>query len=291
VSLLSPEFLARLAGLGLRTRKTTAARERGERRSRRRGRSVEFADYRDYARGDDVRFLDWNLLARLDRFFLKLYHDEDELRVHLLLDASRSMAFGEPVKFDHAVRTAAALGAVAIAARHRVRLAVLSEEGAPASPWLRGPPGLGRLFALLEAVRPAGRNALHDGVRRYVMTARPTGLLVLVSDLLDREGVEPVLRALVRPGLDVHLVQILALAETSPELAGDLRLVDSEERTGLDVDAVPRTLLAYRRKLAAYLAGIDTFALSRGFARAIVTTDVSVEDLVLRHLRERGLIA
>ncbi len=290
MTLLSAEFLGRLARLSLRTRKVSPGRFRGERRSRRRGRSVEFADHRDYARGDDLRFLNWNLLARLDRLFLKLYHDEDELRVHVLLDASRSMDFGRPRKFDHARRAAAALAYVALASGNRVRVEVLAESAPPPLPFVRGLKSSARLFDALSAAEPAGRNVLTTGLRRYVLERRPAGLLVLLSDFLDRDGPEALLRPLVRPGLDVHLVQILAPEETDSDLEGDLRLIDSEERDAIDVSLTARTREAYRRRLEAYLAALSSFAARHGMVHALATTAVPFEDLILRHLREEGVL-
>lgn len=288
--LLSSEFLARLDGLQLSTRKVLTGRFRGERRSKRKGRSVEFADHREYAFGDDLRFLDWHLLGRLDRLFLKLFHDEEELRLHLLVDTSRSMAFGDPPKFDHARRVAAALAYVSLASLNRVKLVLLGEAGPKELPWQRGVQNAGRVFAFLETAVPAGRNALGPGIGRWLSETRPSGLVVLLSDLLDREGPLPALRPLVRPMLDTWAIQVLSKDETEPGLAGDFRLIDSEHRDGLDVTATAALVAAYKRNLGAYVGEIEAYARARGIGHLLVTTDVPFEDLVLRILREEGIL-
>lgn len=290
MSLLSSAFMARLDGLQVAMRKVLAGRFRGEKRSKRRGRSVEFADHREYAYGDDIRFLDWHLVARLDRFFLKLFHDEEELRLHILVDASRSMGFGAPTKFEHARRVAAALAYVGLSSMNRVKVVLLREAGIAEIPWLRGVQSAGRIFKFLESAEPEGRNALVSGIRRYVSETRPSGVVLLLSDLMERDGPEAPLRPLVRPMIDAHLVQILSPAEIEPDLEGDVRLLDSEERDAVDVSATPDLFAAYKRNLASYLSAIEEYGRAHGLGYLLTSTDVPFEDLVLRHLRERGVL-
>src|SRR5512139_1818077 len=119
-ALLTPELLRRLEQFQLLAARRAKSSAEGERRSRARGQSVEFADYRTYVHGDDFRYLDWNLYGRLERLFLKLYEEERELPVRIFLDASESMTFGEPRKFDFARQVAAAIGYVALCGFDRV---------------------------------------------------------------------------------------------------------------------------------------------------------------------------
>jgi uncharacterized protein (DUF58 family) len=290
MALLTPEFMARLDTLQVGMRKVLAGRFRGERRSRRRGRSVEFADHREYAYGDDIRFLDWHLFARMDRLFLKLFHDEEELRVHLILDGSASMDFGDPTKFQQARRVAAAIAYVALSSMNRVKVVVLEENGLSELPWQRGPQAAGRLFGFLEAAEPKGRNALGPGLRRFAAEGRPSGVVVLLSDLLDRGGAVHPVKALVRPSVDAHIIQILTPEELEPELVGDFRLLDSEEADAVDVAGTTGVLRAYQRNLAAYLKELQDFARSRGLGYLLTRTDTPFEDLVLTHLREKGIL-
>jgi len=290
LALLTSEFMAKLDGLQVAMRKVLSGRFRGERRSRRKGRSIEFADHREYAFGDDIRFLDWHLLARLDRFFLKLFHDEEELRLHVLVDTSRSMGFGEPQKIDHARRVAAALAYVALSSMNRVKLVALGEPQPRELAWQRGVQSIGRIFTFLEDTEAVGKNVLGPGIRRWVAETHPSGVVILISDLLDREGPVPALRPLVRNVLDTHLIQILSPAEKEPDLVGDFRLIDSEEEDGVDVTGSSALLTAYRRSLTAYLAEIELYARHHGLGHFLTTTDTPFEDLVLQHLRERGII-
>ncbi len=290
MALLSPEFMARLDTLQVGMRKVLAGRFRGEKRSRRRGRSIEFADHREYAYGDDIRFLDWHLFARLDRLFLKLYHDEEELRVHLIIDGSRSMAFGDPTKFHQARRVAAAIGYVALASQNRVKLVVLTPTGISELPWQRGARSAGRMFDFLLAAEPLGKNTLLPGLRRFMAEGRPSGVLILLSDLLDRGGPVAALKPLVRPMVDVSLIQVLTPEEVEPELVGDFRLLDSEEGDAVDVAGTTGVLAAYQRNLKAYLKEIQDFSRTRGLGYLLTRTDTSFEDLVLTHLREKGIL-
>jgi hypothetical protein len=149
---------------------------------------------------------------------------------------------------------------------------------------------IGRIFEFLEGVESAGRNVLSTGMRRWVSEARPSGVAVLVSDLLDRDGPLPAIKPLVRTMLDAHLIQILAKEETEPDLYGDFRLIDSEVGDGVDVTGTAPLLAAYRRNLTAYIREIEAYSRSRGLGHILTTTEVSFEDLVLRHLRERGVL-
>ncbi len=291
MALLEKDFLARLERLEIGARKVRRGVRRGERISRRRGHSVEFADHRPYASGDDLRFLDWNVLGRLDRLMVKLFHDEEDLAVHLLVDASRSMEFGEPTKFLYARRVAAAVGWVALAGQCRVRPAFLRAGAAVESPgYLRGMPAGPRLLNFLEAGRAAGGNGLRDGLRRFASEVRPRGVVVLVSDLMDADGVEDALTALGRCQAECHAIQVLDRVETDPVLEGELRLVDSEDGSFAEVSVTGEILDAYRRRLRAYLGAVEAACRRRGIRRIEAGTEVPFEKLVLEVLRTRGIL-
>src|SRR2546426_7030450 len=228
----SSEFLAQLERLALLSRRTFRGRVRGERRSPRRGHSVEFCDYRAYGVGDDLRYVDWNIYGRLDRLHVKLFVDEEDLCLHLLLDASASMDFGAPTKLEYGARLASALGFVGLVGMERVGVGVLRERVAEGWPPTRGRTQVVNLFEFLGRVEPAGGTSLNDGLGNYAMRAREPGLAVGVSDLMDPDGFETGVRALLERRFDVPLIHVLAPEEMDPELAGDLRLVDAEARGG-----------------------------------------------------------
>src|SRR5689334_8307576 len=242
--LLTPELLRRLEQFQMLAARRAKSSAKGERRSRARGQSVEFADYRNYVAGDDLRYLDWNLFGRLDRLFLKLYEEERELPVRIFLDGSESMTFGEPRKFDFARQVAAAIGYVALSGFDRVsvvpfpalatnaqvnpatRTMELAARGALRS--VRGKKSTIEFFQNLSTLTAGGPANLNEALWRGALEARQAGLAMVLSDFLDPAGYEPGLNALVGRGFQVDLVQILAPEELSPSSFGDLRLVDSE---------------------------------------------------------------
>src|SRR5436309_9588675 len=243
-SLLTPELLRRLEQFQLLAARRAKSSAKGERRSRARGQSVEFADHRSYVPGDDFRYLDWNLFGRLEKLFLKLYEEERELPVRIFLDASESMTFGEPRKFDFARQVAAAIGYVALSGFDRVSVIPfpafptngetgqapntmeLAVRGALRS--VRGKKSAMQFFQNLTALSAGGAANLNEALRRGALEARQAGVAVVLSDFLDPAGYDTGLTALVGRGFQVDIVQILAPEELSPTTYGDLRLVDSE---------------------------------------------------------------
>jgi uncharacterized protein (DUF58 family) len=288
--LLTKDFLARLETLEIVSRRLRRGRFRGERRSARRGASVEFADHRPYGTGDDLRFLDWNLYARLEILMTKLFHDEEDLSVHLVLDRSASMDFGEPSKVLQARRVLAALGYVSLLGNNRVSLWSPGADGDVEQRDLRSARSAPRLFEVLESAPAGGATGLDEPLRRWVSTRRPRGLIVLASDLLHRDGAWEHLRVLVRGGLEAHCVRVLSPGETEPQIEGDLRLVDSEDASGVDVTVTPRLLQLYQQARADYDRRLDEFCRSRAITLVPCSTADPFEALVLDVLRSKGLL-
>ena len=288
--LLSPEFLLQLERLALLSRRAFRGRTRGERKSPRKGMSVEFSDYRPYGAGDDLRYVDWNIYGRLDRLYLKLFVDEEDLRLHLLLDGSASMSFGEPGKLLYAARLAAALGFVGLASHERVGVGVIRDRMAEGWSPARG---RGQLLSLLEfaaRLRGEGPTGLSEALVAYALRSREAGLAVLISDLLDPAGYERGLKALLERRFDVHVVHLLSPEEMNPELAGDLRLVDSEtgemRELSMDGDAVR----AYRERLRQFLERVETFCRTKEIGYHRLASDAPTEEFVLAQLRGRVLV-
>ncbi len=290
-ALLSPDLLRRLEQLQLLAARRAKSSLRGERRSRSRGQSVEFADHRNYVFGDDLRYLDWNLYGRLDRLFLKLYEEERELPVRILLDASESMTFGDPVKFDFARQIAAAVGYVALCGFDRVSVVPFPEN--PGEGPVRGALrsvrgrrsalGLFRSLGQLTAKGPADLNA---ALRRAALEARQAGLAVVLSDFLDPAGYEAGLGALQARGFQVEVVQILAPEELEPATYGDLRLVDSETGGQQEVTFGRYRLAAYRKTVQNFCQRLREFCTVRGMSYFLASSATSLEDLLLRQLRQ-----
>ena len=300
--LLTPELLRRLEQFQLLAARRAKSSARGERRSRARGQSVEFADYRTYVHGDDFRYLDWNLYGRLERLFLKLYEEERELPVRIFLDASESMTFGEPRKFDFARQVAAAVGYVALSGFDRVsvipfpavtnepasdpaaRTAELAARGALRS--VRGKKSAIQFFQNLSALTAGGPANLNEALRRGALEARQAGLAVVLSDFLDPAGYEAGLTALVGRGFHVDLVQILSPEELSPSTFGDLRLVDSETGGTQEVTFGRFRLKRYQQTVQNFIQRLREYCQARGINFFNVSSNTPLEELLLRQLRK-----
>jgi len=258
---------------------------KGERRSPRKGHSVEFSDYRPYGPGDDLRYVDWNIYGRLDRLYVKLFVDEEDLCLHLLLDASASMGFGEPSKLAYAARLAAALGFVGLVNHERVGVGAL--RGRLAEGWA---PARGRTQAIplmdfLGRLRSGGATSLNESLATYALRAREAGLAVLVSDLLDPGGYERGLKALIERRFDVHVIHLLGAEEMSPTFGGDLRLLDSETGEERDLTLDGEALRAYRQRLHDFLERAEGFCRANEISYHRVVTDTPVEEFMLRQLK------
>jgi uncharacterized protein (DUF58 family) len=300
-SLLPPELLRRLEQLQMLAARRAKSSSRGERRSRARGVSVEFADYRNYVVGDDVRYLDWNLFGRLDRLFLKLYEEERELPVQIFLDGSESMTFGNPRKFDFARQVAAAMGYVALCGFDRVTVRVFPEPRTVDSAELpayhrqvairgalravRGKKSAMTFFSNIVGLTASGAADFNAALKRGAMEARQAGVAVVLSDFLDPNGYEPGLNALISRGFQVNAVQILAPEELDPSVFGDLRLIDSENGGVQEVTFGKYRLKAYQQSVASYIQRLREFCQGRGVAFFNVSSATDLNDLLLKQLR------
>jgi uncharacterized protein (DUF58 family) len=291
--LFDEKTLRKLDRLALVAAQVRSGQIKGERRSTKRGTSIEFADYRDYTRGDDLRRVDWNVYARLERPFIKLLEEEEDLAVHLLLDTSRSMDFGDEAehKLRFAQRLAAALGYMALAAGDRLSLATLRGQAAgerfgPA----RGRGHTMRLLNFIAALEPGGTTDLDTALKQYALTSRRPGLLFLISDLLSPAGYRAGLGQLQGRGFEVAVLHVLAPAEVDPPLAGDLRLIDAEtgEPQDITLDGGLREL--YRKRVTAWQEEIEAHCLKRGVHYVPVVTDSAWDELVLYTLRQKNLV-
>ena len=284
----TPEYLAQLERLSLASRRVFRGRVKGERRSLRRGHSVEFCDYRPYGVGDDLRYVDWNVYGRLDRLHVKLFLEEEDLCLHLIVDGSASMDFGQPTKFHYAVRLAAALGFVGLVNLERVGLGILRERVAEGWPPTRGRNQFGNLVEFLVAARTEGATRLNEGLANYAMRSREPGIAVIMSDLLDPAGFETGIRALLERRFEVHLIHVLDPDEVSPEFVGDFRFVDSESGEIRELTVDGEALRRYRERLREFLERIEGFCRAREIGYHRVITDTPVEEFVLTQLK--GLV-
>src|SRR5439155_1617131 len=272
--LLDPKFLAQLEQLELVSRKIFMGRMKGERRSRRKGQSVEFADYRNYVVGDDLRFLDWNLYARLDRLFLRLFMEEEDLHFYVLLDNSLSMDFGSPSKLHYAKQLAAALGFIGLVNLDRVVVEAFNDRLTQTMPAARGRRSVWRLMDFLQKIEPAGPSDLRQALRTFSLKCSGKGIVVLLSDMMDKGGFADALRYLVARQLDIYVIQILSQEEIEPEIVGDLQLVDVEDDDVAEITVSGPLLKRYKQNLAAYRSALQQFCSRRGIAYLFTSNQV-----------------
>ncbi|GAB6164281.1 DUF58 domain-containing protein [Thermostilla marina] len=286
--ILTPDLLAKLERMELVSRKMFRGRMKGERRSLRRGQGVELADYRDYVPGDDIRFVDWNSYARLDRLFLKLFLEEEDLHVYPLVDASRSMDFGEPTKFQAARRLAAALGFIGLVRGDRVKIATLGARGPV--PVFRGRRSLPRMLDYLAGITPDEPVVLAESLKRFAVRESGQGIVILISDLLDKGGFESALRYLLARPWDIYVVHMLAEEDVDPQLQGDVRLVDSEDGDVREISANAALLRRYRRTAEAFIHAVREYCTRRNIVYVPARNDMPVDRLIGGYLRQRGLV-
>ena len=303
-ALLTPELLRRLEQFQLLAARRAKSSSKGERRSKARGQSVEFADHRNYVLGDDFRYLDWNLYGRLDRLFLKLYEEERELPVRIFLDASESMTFGEPRKFDFARQVAAAIGYVALCGFDRVSVNVFpsgergaanAETSAVRSPQaavqnslsrVRGKKSSLQYLQNLSRLHAGGTANFNDSIRRGALEARQAGLAVVLSDFLDPGGYEAGLTALIGRGFQVNVIQILAPEELAPTTFGDLRLVDAESGDEREVTFGKFRLKHYQQTVQNFCGRLNEYCKTRGMNHFMAASNTDLSDLLLKQLRQ-----
>ncbi|MBI3962834.1 MAG: DUF58 domain-containing protein [Deinococcus sp.] len=273
------DFLQKLERLTLVVRRPSG--RVGERTSKAAGLSTEFRDFRPYHTGDSLRYVDWRAYARLGRLFTKLFTAERNTHIHLLLDASASMAVGD--KLLYAARLAAAL-------------AYLSTQAGPVHPRLLGgaawapvalKAALPQLWEQLSALAPQGKLAVSQSLISFAQEIR-SALVILLSDCLDPQGLEAGLRALAVAGAEVLIVQVLSPWDLEPP-PGAFELEDAETGQKLSIDE--EAVAAYRRRLRRYCEALRQACHARGFHYLQISTQRPVEQVVLIDLRQEGLVA
>ena len=288
--LLSPSFLNRLEQLELVSRKVFLGQMRGERRSPRQGIRVEFSDYRNYVTGDDLRFIDWNIYGRLDRLFLKLFLEEEDLHVYLLLDTSQSMAFGAPEKLHYAKQIAAALGYIGLTRSDRVIIESVAGDSSLKMPPLRGKQQGLQMLEFLELLQTGGGTSLAQSLRDFSVRNSGRGIVVLISDLMDKDGYESGLRYLLAKQMDIYVIHLLSQEELNPDYQGDLRLVDSEDGDIAEITVNKPLVDRYKNHLKAYCDDIRNYCIRRGIFYLLTDNHIPMEKLILEYLRQRRLV-
>ena len=288
--LFSESYLRRLESLALVFRRLAATQTQGERRSSRRGHSVEFADFRPYALGDDIRRIDWNAYARLEKLFVKLFVEEQEITINLLIDNSPSMDWGEPNKFEYAIRTAASLGYIGLVNLDRVRVQAMysSGERAPSLKPVRGKRSALTLFNYLQSLAPAKPEGLIENSVVEPLK-QDHGIVFVFSDLFGDHW-QNLVNRVSSLGNAVALFHILSPDEIEPTLSGDFSLVDRENQAEVEVTADFETLRQYRKIFTAWQTQWQQFCAARDVAYIPVTTTIAIEELMFSTLPTQGVL-
>jgi len=288
--LLDGKFMARLDALDVFSRKVLQGKLQGERRSRRRGQSVEFADHRPYVEGDDLRFVDWNIYGRLDQLFLKIFLEEVDLSVHVLLDASASMSLGEPSKYLATRKLAAALSYVGLANNCRVTVSRFADGLAGQLANMRSRNYVHRMADFLLSGETEGESDFEKSCRQLVAGRIGTGIVIVISDFLFKQGYEQGLRRLISSRYELYAMQVLSPQETDPQISGDLKLIDVEDRDAAEVTVNASVMKYYKNALASYCNELKDFCTRRGATYVLANSSAQVEMLMLNYLRKIGLL-
>lgn len=294
MNLFDESTLRKLEQLTLTADRVRVGVMKGDRRSKKRGTSIEFADYRNYTKGDDLRRLDWNVYARLERPFIKLLEEEEDLAVHLLIDASSSMNWPDEAsdenKLRYGLKLAGALGHIALSAGDLLTVTLLNSKGDHNWGPFRGRQHSLRLFQFLESAAAAGITDINLSLRNYALYGRRPGLLFIFSDFLSPNGYQDGLHALQARGYEIGLIHLLSADEIDPPVTGDLKLVDVETGQDAEITLDPSTLALYKARLDEWQNEIAAYCSRRHIHYIPVTTTLSWEKLIVQTLREKGIV-
>jgi uncharacterized protein (DUF58 family) len=288
--LFGDDFQRKLESLAIVSRRVFAGRLRAERRSKKKGSGVEFADHRDYAVGDDFRFVDWNVYQRFGRLLVRLYEEEEDLSIHFIVDCSASMGFGDGRKFDQARRLTAALAYVGLANLDRVAIIGVSDEVVAQVPSARGKGRIFKLLQFLENLETGGTTSLADAAAKVVAQHKRRGLAVLVSDLYDPAGFERGINVLRYAKFEPYVLHVVDRADARPSLRGDVHLYDCETGDEREVTVTDALLTKMEGAYRDHLTDIERFCAKSQVPYFAADVDTPFDELVLRVFRRGGFL-
>jgi uncharacterized protein (DUF58 family) len=288
--LFDDDFQRKLDYLALVSRRLFAGRLRAERRTKKTGSGIEFADHREYAPGDDFRYLDWNVYGRSGKLLLRLFEEEEDLSIYILLDCSQSMAFGAPPKFNHARKLAAAMAYVGLANLDRVAMIAWSTEVDRQVPATRGKGRIFRFFEFLRAVKPTGETALADVAKVFTRQHKRRGVAIVISDLYDPEGFERGINAIRYQKFEPMVIHVTDPREADPGARGDLTLYDVETGESREITLTDAMVSQYKKAHASWRKEIDDFCKTRQIPYIAADITGEFDDQVLYLLRRIGMV-
>lgn len=289
-ALFDDEFQRRLEMLALVSRRVFAGRLKAERRTRKKGSGVEFADHRDYAPGDDIRSVDWNVYQRFGRLLVRLYEEEEDLSIYFLLDCSSSMGFGGKDKFDQARRLVAALAYVGLANLDRVTLLAVTDSVLERMPPTRGKGRIFTVFRFLRDLVAKGHTDLGDALKTFAAEHKRRGLAVLVSDLYDPAGFERGINVLRYEGFEPYVVHLRDDRDAAPPLGGDVLVYDCETGDEREVTITPAVLEKLGTAYQEYSSRIERFCKEKQVPYLAADAKTPFDQIVLRAFRQGGFL-
>ncbi len=290
-SAFDSEFLKKLEYLYIVSKKIFSGRIKAERRSTRRGVSVEFADYRNYTPGDDFRYIDWNAFARLDELLLKLYEEREDLHIYFLVDVSQSMTYGELPKLIYAKRVAAALAYIGLSNLDRIGITAFNTTDMNRLPTERGKAKIFTVLNFLDQINGSGETDMEHAFQNFVHQTKRRGLVVLISDLFDPKGFTAGLNMLKFQKHDLFVVHIIDEKEAEPTLLGDYHLVDVETNQLRPVTINENHIKRYHALFQKYCDDLDRYCRQREISLVRTMTKAPFEELILRIFRMGGFVS
>jgi len=288
--LFDDEFQRKLEMLALVSRRVFAGRIRAERRSKKKGSGLEFADHRDYVAGDDFRSVDWNVYQRFGKLLVRLYEEEEDLSIYLIVDCSSSMAFGNQKKFDQARRLCAALAYVGLANLDRVTIVAVNDGLISRMPTTRGKTRIFRVFEFLSKLEPGGVTDLGAALKTFALQHKRRGLAVLFSDLYDPAGFEAGINVLRFNKFEPYVVDLVDRSEARPALKGDVRIYDCETGEERELTVTDSMLDKMQRAVSEYRANVERFCAEKQVPYFAADVDTPFDELVLRVFRRGGFL-
>ncbi len=284
--LFDDEFQRKLETLAIVSRKVFAGRQRAERRTKKKGSGIEFADHRDYSPGDDFRFVDWSIYQRFGRLLVRLYEEEEDLSIYFIVDCSRSMGFGDGAKFNQARRLCAALAYVGLANLDRVTIVGAADQLVSRMPTTRGKGQIFKVFRFLGDLEPGSRTDLEEALKVFVAQHKRRGLAVLISDLYDPKGFEKGINVLRYNKFEPYVLHVVEPDEAAPNIKGDVRIYDCETGAEQEVTVTDELLSKMKTAYADYQREIENYCAKNQVPYFRADTKTSFDDLVLRVFRK-----
>jgi uncharacterized protein (DUF58 family) len=288
--LFDDEFQRKLEYLAMVSKRVFSGAMRAERRTKKTGSGIEFADHRDYTAGDDIRYLDWHAFERFDRLLIRLYEEEEDLSIYFILDTSSSMGFGEGQKLRQAKRLAAALAYVGLANLDRIAIVTATDEISGRMPTTRGKARIFRIFRFLSGVKAEGETDLGEAMKTFVAQHKRKGLAVVLSDLYDPEGFERGINVLRFNRFEPYVIHLVDSRDGKPDIRGDVRVYDCETGTEREVTVTAKVLEKYHHAYGEYLEEVQRFCTSRQVSYFRADVEASFDELILRVFRRGGFL-